>query len=194
MLINHKKKFIFVHIQKTAGSSITNALKNDKNTLNTCHQHTFLNDCHHNKEYFKFTFVRNPWDRLVSWYNHINFVKRHNNFFAYILDNSKNFSEFLTLTDVIRNDFGMKKSISINQLDYISDDKGNILTDYIGRFENINEDILNIGKKIGYENLTIPHINKFPHKDYRTYYTDKDIEIVQEMYKRDIDYFGYKFD
>jgi len=181
MLINHKKKFIFVHIQKTAGSSITNALKNDKKTLRTCQQHTFLKDCYHNKEYFKFSFVRNPWDRLVSWYNHINF------------DNSKNFSEFLTLKNVII-DFGMKKSISTNQLDYISDNDGNILTNYIGRFENVNEDILEIGKKIGYDDFTIPHINKFPHKDYRTYYTDKDIELVQEMYKRDIDYFGYKFD
>jgi len=193
MLTNHKKKFIFVHIQKTAGSSITNALKKDKNTIRTCRQHTFLNDCYYNKDYFKFCFVRNPWDRLVSWYNHINFAGKQNTFYIYILDNSKNFSEFLTLTNVIK-DFGMKKSISINQLEYISDDEGNVLTDYIGKFESINEDILEIGKKIGYNDFTIPHINKFPHKDYRTYYTDKEIELVQEMYKRDIDYFGYKFD
>jgi chondroitin 4-sulfotransferase 11 len=192
MLTNHKKKFIFVHIQKTAGLSITNTLKKDKNTIKVCQQHTFLNNCNYNKDYFKFCFVRNPWDRLVSWYNMMVNKGIHNKFSDYLLK-TKNFSEFLTYTDIIL-DIDGKKSISFNQLDYISDDEGNVLTDYIGKFENINEDILEIGKKIGYNDFTIPHINKFPHKDYRTYYTDKEIELVQEMYKRDIDYFGYKFD
>lgn len=193
MLQNNEKKFVFIHIQKTAGSSIAKVLSKDGGTKIICPQHTFIKNCSYNKDYFKFTIVRNPWDRLVSWYNIIKLVGVRNNFYKYILNNSKNFSEFINLTDVIL-DGNVNKSISFNQLDYISDDNGKILVDYIGKFENLNEDIKIIGERIGYVNLTIPHLNKFKHKDYRTYYTDRDIELVQEMYKRDIDYFNYKFD
>jgi len=48
-------------------------------------------------------------------------------------------------------------------------------------------------EKIGVNNIPLHHLNKFDHKDYRTYYTDKDVEKVYNMYKRDIEYFSYEF-
>ncbi|MFO8053169.1 MAG: sulfotransferase family 2 domain-containing protein [Candidatus Omnitrophota bacterium] len=74
MLISHTYKFIFLHIPKTAGSSVAATLKRNlnKNDLLLC-PHTKavrlkLTAKDKWKDYFKFTFVRNPWDRMVSAY------------------------------------------------------------------------------------------------------------------------------
>ena len=203
MIINHKYKFIFIHIQKTAGSSIKNVLHDIKGTKKLHSSHSMINvlSLDEYKDYFKFCFVRNPWDRLYSWYNMIQQKGNHNDWSKYILENSSNFSEFLDLTEVIletnllekSSEIDYPKSISFNQLDYISDNEGNIAVDFIGRFENINKDYDKIMEKIGVKYLPLPHLNKFDHNDYRNCYADKDIEKVYKMYEKDIKYFGYKF-
>jgi chondroitin 4-sulfotransferase 11 len=199
MIINKKYGFLFVHIQKTGGISVTECLNKLPETEFILHQHSMYNS-HKSEysEYFKFCFVRNPWDRLVSWWNMMKNKGIHNDFSKYLLE-AKNFSEFLEKTEIINEtldgsikDLVYPKSISFNQLDYISDSEGKVLVDFIGRFENINEDFLKISEKIGFD-LKLSHLNKFDHPDYRKYYGDKDIEKVYCMYKRDIDFFGYKF-
>ena len=69
MIINHNKKYVFVHIHKTAGTSISiNMLKSGG--IKYKNKHSFITELENEyKNYFKFSFVRNPWDRLVSWYN-----------------------------------------------------------------------------------------------------------------------------
>ncbi len=200
MILNKEYKFIFVHIQKTAGISIKNSLFSITGTEKINSSHSFLKtlDLVSPEEYFKFCFVRNPWDRLVSWWNMMEKKGIHNDFSKYLLE-AKSFSEFLEKTEIINEtldesvtDLGYPKSISFNQLDYISDSRGKILVDFIGRFENINEDFLKVSKKIGFD-LNLSHLNKFDHPDYRKYYKDKDIEKVYFMYKRDIDFFCYEF-
>lgn len=203
MIVNNKYKFVFVHIQKTAGTSITKLLFELEKTEHLKHYHSFIGSTNISEydNFFKFCFVRNPFDRIISWYNMMVNKGIHNDFSQYLLSNSKNFSDFLNLTEVIFETNPLEcngndpypKSISFNQIDYISDNDGNILVDFIGRFENINEDYNNIMEKIGVTNLPLLHLNKFDHKDYRTYYTDKDIEKVYNMYKKDIELFGYEF-
>jgi hypothetical protein len=203
MIINHKYKFIFVHIQKTAGSSISNVLSNIDGTESILYPHSFINaiDFEQYNEYFKFCFVRNPWDRLFSWYKMMLKKGVHNDFSKYLLENSRSFSEFLNLTDIIYETSRLEwdeyasypKSISFNQLDYITDNNGNVLVDFIGRFESLEEDYNKIMEKIGIPNLPLPHINQSSNGDYKNFYTDKDIEKVYNMCKKDIDYFGYKF-
>ncbi len=203
MIINHKYKFIFVHIQKTAGSSIANVLSNIDGTKRILYPHSFINSIDFEKynEYFKFCFVRNPWNRLFSWYKMMLKKGVHNYFSDYLLNNSSNFSEFLDLTDIIYEKSNLEwngihpypKSISFNQLDYITDVNGNLLVNFIGRFESLEEDYNKIMEKIGIPNLPLPHINKSTNGEYKYFYTDSDIEKVYNMYKRDIDYFGYKF-
>ena len=203
MIINHKYRFLFIHIHKTAGTSITNTLNKLEGTEHLHHSHSMINvlDINKYQNHFKFCFVRNPWGRLVSWYNMMIQKKIHNDFSKYLLENSNTFSEFLDLTDIIMENNPREinrystypKSIGFNQLDYVSDNKGNVLVDFIGRFENLNEDYDKIIEKIGVKDLPLPHLNKFEYKDYRTYYTDKDIEKVYKMYEKDIKYFGYKF-
>jgi hypothetical protein len=164
-------------------------------------KHSFITELENEyKNYFKFSFVRNPWDRLVSWYNMFLNLKVSNDFSKYVLNNSKNFSEFLNLTEIIVEKIGhdnpngeyYPKSISFNQLDYLTNKEGNINVDFIGRYENINDDYRNISTKLNIS-LDLECRNKFNHDHYRTYYSDSDAEKVYHMYKRDIDYFGYEF-
>ena len=203
MIINKKYGFLFVHIQKNAGSSIKKELSNFEDTSEYKYWHSFIDpEIENLQNYFKFCFVRNPWDRLVSWYNMMLSKGIHNDFSGYLLSNSKNFSEFLDLTNIIYetnkfecNDLYLyPKSISFNQLDYVSDNDGKILVDFIGKFENLQEDYNQICDKIKIKSFRLEKINQYNHKDYKSYYNDRDIEKVYNLYKRDIEYFDYKFE
>lgn len=205
MIINNNKNFAFIHIQKTAGSSISSVLSKI-NGSQFSNVHDFIINLNSPEKYFKFAFVRNPWDRLYSWYNMMICKGKHNSFSKYLLDNSSNFSQFLDCTEIIeeKEDKVIKnkliisnnlyyKSLSFNQLDYILDKNGNVMADFVGKFENLNQDFNYVMSVIKENKYTLPHINKFRHDNYRKYYTDKDVEKVAKLYKRDIEYFKYSF-
>jgi chondroitin 4-sulfotransferase 11 len=206
MLINLEKKFLFIHIQKTAGTSISRYLKTIEGTKFEYNQHSFINVVDFDmSDLFKFCFVRNPFERLVSWFNmldHNRKFQKKDKFLKYITDNSTTFSEFLNLTEIILDDYDnysyrgnidYPKSIKFNQLDYITDSNGHIAVDFIGRLENINDDFNFILDKIGQPLHTLEKRNSFNRDHYRSYYTDEDIEKVYKMCKRDIEYFKYEF-
>lgn len=207
MVINHKYKFLFVHIHKTGGSSIRNSLLELEGSEFYAHHHTHLKWINYNNfnSYYKFCFVRNPWDRLVSWYCGILKLRTNNNFQRYIKSYSSNFSEFLNCTRVIHerifskneknsdNSIPYYKSISYNQLDYISDVYNNNIANYIGKFENLNNDwaILLDNLKINF--ITLKKDNVGNHKNYKNYYNEEDILKVKNLYKKDIEFFNYTF-
>ena len=142
MLKSDSRRFIFVHIQKTGGSSVKQAIRRhvpDARRFLGTHDGAGPGQQELGRrwnKYFSFAVVRNPWDRLVSWYSMISQVDferrpkhRKNRFWRYVRENSSSFEEFLVnCTDVIE-DFDGRKSILFNQFDYVSDDRGRLRTE-----------------------------------------------------------------
>jgi len=200
MLVNHQYKFLFVHIQKTAGSSITGKLLSLPGTVRIANQHSFVShvDMSPYRNYYKFCFVRNPWDRLVSWWNMMESKGDHNDFSHYLLK-AGDFNAFLSRTAIINETMGndklltyYPKSIAFNQLDYITGTDGLVSVDFVGRFENLRDDFKAVCEHLGIP-FSLPHMNKGKQAKYWNYYTDESREKVRQLYKRDIDYFNYAF-
>jgi hypothetical protein len=144
---------------------------------------------------FKFAFVRNPWDRLVSWYHMIRLKGPQNHLWKYALNNSCDFESFVkNCTQAIYESPFERKSFSYNQYDYVSDAKGRILVDYIGRFENLENDLEQALRMTKTDTpVQIPHLNTSQHSRYRDYYNEETRKIVAERFRKDIEFFGYHF-
>jgi hypothetical protein len=150
-------------------------------------------------EYYKFAFVRNPWDRLVSWYSMVTtpqkIPKTGNELWRYARENSSTFEEFIyNCTDEVEVTKGVTYSFAYNQLDYVTDEQGNFLVDFIGQLETFDNDVQEVFDRIGVELETIPHRNRSDHRHYSTFYKPDTEMIVRERFKRDIEYFGYEFE
>ncbi len=223
MLVSHSHKLVFVHIQKTGGQTVSKVLKeniSDISRFKPKHAPAIQanDELEGWDEYFKFAFVRNPWDRLVSWYSMIRNVhsapldqipmnvrkKRYlrqaknnenNRLWRYVLDNSSSFEEFIrNCTGEIEINNGVFCSFTYNQLDYVSDADGRLLVDFIGRFENFESDLRKVSNRLGLDLESVPRRNRSPHTHYSSFYTPETEMIVRERFKRDIEYFGYKFE
>ena len=193
-MISKKHKFIFVHITKCGGTSVENALEkyggeylwNRDEMTNENHQ--YIHPKHvlaekysltkYWKNSFKFTFVRNPWSREISAY----FYRKR------MTDFRGTFEEHLASTNFIVNPLHHG-----NQYNWLVSHNGKMELDFIGKFENFQQDFNTICDKIGIPHQELPHDNKTKHKHYTEYYDDETREIVAEKYAKDIEYFGYKF-
>lgn len=207
MLISYHKKFLFVHIFKTAGTSITNCLApfcyrpestrpsnwmaflsvNWKKIHRipikkhaTALEIRSLIDREIFDAAFKFTFVRNPWDWQVSLYH-------------YILEHPENrgHEETKAMGSFRSFVFSREKS-DFTQTGCLVDESNNLLVDFVGRFENIDEDFRTICSKVGIA-ARLPHINKSKRTDFRDYYDAETRELTARLYAEDIERFGYTF-
>lgn len=189
-MISHQHKFLFIHIPRTGGTSIITQFKNSKVTQKN--KHWSLNDWEKHlksqdfESYFKFSFVRNPWDIVVSnyfdkgWYSST--IRGRGGEIGYY--SGKSLKYFLDHYKPAKHERGD------SLLDYIDPKK----MDYIARFENRSEDLKYLCKKIGI-NISpgIKLREKKDKKHYTEYYDAETRQIVAEKYAKDIEYFGYKF-
>lgn len=76
--------------------------------------------------------------------------------------------------------------------DFMCDEKGNIIIDFIGRYENLDADFEKACKAIGIKNK-LPHLNKSDHDNYRQYYTNETQKIVEGWVKKDLEMFNYDY-
>tara|TARA_R110002167_G_scaffold366019_1_gene592664 strand:+ start:811 stop:1365 length:555 start_codon:yes stop_codon:yes gene_type:complete len=136
-------------------------------------------------DYFSWSFVRNPWDRLVSTYiNKI--VDRHQHGLDSWRKNFKSFKEFILKiekTDITDCDRHIRSLYTFFPQNI----------NFIGKFENLQEDFNTVCDKIGIPRQQLPHKNATKHKHYTEYYDDETRDIVAEKYAKDIEHFGYKF-
>ena len=204
-MINHTHKFIFVKLSKSASETITNALTTSlSNTTfeKTGHNHILDMISEDTDTYYKFTTVRNPYSRLVSRYFFARKIPHHTKQFENLT-----FRDFVVgghintpmNTDWVQSSAPhLKKLLNKvgffdNQIEWMQNDLGEMVIDFVMKTENLQEDFNTVCDKIGIPKQKLPHKNKTKHKHYTEYYDDETKEIVAERYAKDIEYFNYKF-
>ena len=214
MIISPGRKYIFVHIPKTGGTSMALALEDramkddiligdtpkalnrrsrlkDVTAAGQLWKHSMLADIdglvtlEDIQGAFCFTLVRNPWDRMVSYYHWLREQTfRHP---AVSLAKTRDFSGFLNSTHT---------KISFRQAPYerymTARDGVEYGSLYI-RLEHFEEDAAPLWDHLGFS-LDLPFANASAREqDYRIYYSDADAEIVSDICARDVERFGYSF-
>mgnify|MGYP000538342229 CR=1 FL=1 len=177
-----KKSSFIIHIPKTAGTSVTKSIYGTDTKcshynwedLNILLKENFFN-------YFSFTIVRNPWDRLVSQY------------FGHVIKEMPGLSiDNYFLRSFVYDEYHDYKRFVQPCMDWITDD-GNILVDHIIRFENLQDDFNVVCDKIGVEHIDLTNEGKSKKLHYRNYYSDYTAELIYNKFRTDIEEFGYEF-
>lgn len=185
---------IFIHIPKAAGSSVAKALFGKSSRHLSYIDYEAANPKKFER-YFKFAFVRNPWDRLVSAYVFLKnggMNSQDRNWADLNLASYNDFDSFVKGW-VNKNNI-MTWVHFIPQFNFICDAEMNIKMDFVGRFETIDSDFSFIQGKIGLPLNELPKVNASRKKEsYTSYYTEESRQIVADVYKEDIRLFNYYF-
>lgn len=218
MLISHSHRFIFFHVAKTAGLSVRDALQpyseeptefkikrpprlraGQPNPFYAVWEalliHARASDAQRQLPtaifdgYFKFAFVRNPWDWQVSMYHFILSEPTHVK--HALVKSFGSFDRYLAWVIETPNPYA--KGAAKLQNEVITDGEGNLLVDFVGRYETLAQDFAQVCHRL---NITaqLPHINKSTHHDYRAYYDARTRRMVAEHFAADIELFGYRFE
>lgn len=208
MLISKKHNFIFVHIYKNAGTSITHALrpfslsqwqwmahKILKKTSfpspffdpHPFHDHIMASEIIDSlgrdkfNSFFSFAIVRNPWDWQVSLYKYMLKLKTHHQ--HELVKALGNFEEYIKWR--CENEVRYQK-------DFIYSENNELLVNFVGRYENLDADFKQICSHIGIS-ASLPKLNISNTKPYQDYYTEKTKDLVKRAFEPDIKTFEYSF-
>lgn len=191
-----RRKAIFVHIPKCAGIAVKKALFDDLSGGHTkLSTYCLAFEPERFLTYFKFTFVRNPWDRLVSAYHFLKaggYGEADKRWFDGELGTYKDFDDFVC--NWLRRENMHKHIHFCPQVDFLED--GNhrgVHVDYVGFYENIEDDFKYIAKRMGVD-AELHKRNTSSHESFQDYYREKTREIVRRLYQRDIERLGYDFE
>ncbi len=208
MLLSLEKQFLMIHVPKTGGTSAAKALDQwvvhppqDKFNKILCRLHLrkdpakFMLRVHGGLRYaekvlpadlmprlFKFAFVRNPWDRLVSEYSFVIdrvIHPRHKEVKAL-----PDFHSYL--------EYEKFRARGRSQADMLRGADGKLGMDYVGRFENLRGDFAEACRRFGVD-AELPHLNKTKHRDFREYYDDRSRDFVAKHWRDEIELFEYEW-
>jgi len=231
MILSLKHKFLFKHVPRTAGKSIMNtitpycdivraghadiqAIKDsllngrdwrflvDYETLGREQAEIYGRQLYVLEKYFKmsreeydklytFAFVRNPWSRELSRYLFINKRPQHVRYKEVANKSFEGWLEYLYQNPNRRQ----------NQLDMLTGKDGKMITTFVGKYENLQEDFDRVCVQVGLPELKLFHIDlvgmeNLIRKDfgqYKKYYSEESKMLVKEICSKDIEYFSYKF-
>lgn len=195
MLIQHHKAF-FIHIPKTAGTSIKSTLGARKSGHFNAAKLKKAYPPQIWKEYYKFSFVRNPWDRVASMYHYYKSGKHNSPPITEALKHVS-FEEFVQklcsrfpydwMTGVYAH------PIWGQQVNWLKID-GSIAVDFIGRYENLEKDFAQICKNLKIKKrLKLNHLKNSGNIRYQSEYNNETKDLVAKKFIEDIKYFKYDF-
>lgn len=187
---------LFIHIPKTGGISVRDALFNNHSFGKHVEARLYRNYFGSKRfsRFFKIAFVRNPWSRVFSAYNFlkdggINDLDK--NFSERYLSNCVDFDDFVTRVLPLKEVQGYTHFVP--QHCWVCDNRGRIIVDFLGRYENLSNDFNEI-KRILKVSASLGHINKASvSSDYKEFYSNVSKDIVGRIYARDIKLFDYDF-
>jgi hypothetical protein len=190
-----RNKCIFVHIPKCAGKSISQSLFGNQGFAHTNAREYRIIFGNKFDKIYKFTIVRNPWDRLVSAFYYLKsggYNKKDKKWY------NKHISKYGDFNEFVRewlNEKNIYRGIHFYpQRYFLCDDGHKLLVDYIGKFEKLDYEFNYLKNKLNIKS-NLQHINssKRKYKDYRKFYNDETQDIVAKVYDKDIKLFDYNF-
>ena len=206
MIISRKHRFIFVAIPKTGTHSVRRALREHlapddleqvglfvkrllpyQELAAMQHGHISLSQLrpHLGAEafgaYFKFAFVRNPFDRFISY---CAFVTRETAEFEH---------DPRGVMRQILHERPTDHVLFAPQHSFLTDEHGELLSDAIGRVETMQADYDRFAARLGFPSTQLARVNSSRRGNYRAYYDKQLADGVSELYRRDLDLFGYTF-
>lgn len=218
MLISHRYNFIFIHTYKTAGMSITHALMpfavnryqqklhqvtTDRGKFMIAgllsrlgleaypepyQRHIKASELISEigisafKSYYSFAFVRNPWDWQVSLYKYMLRSSDHRQY--ELVRRFDGFDEYIhwRCAHEIR-----------YQKEFVCSEEGEVLVDFVGRYESLNSDFDAICSHLGIS-ASLPKLNASNRGRYQEYYNEETKELVRRAFAPDIHFFDYDFE
>ncbi len=198
MLISHKHKFIFLHVQSTGGTSMSAAL--EPFCEHTLQEHNRLGFPSHAtaaqarqlvgadvwNSYFKFAFERNPWDRTLSGYHYqLKHVERYRRFYW---PPKPTFDQWMFPLGFVPKK--LKPSSAMYSIG------GRSAVDFLGRYETLVDDFTTVCRQIGLGEIPLPRRNRSRQSnlhDYRPAYTPRAQRRVASVFHREIEQLGYAF-
>lgn len=189
-----EKQAIFVHITKAAGTSVASSLFGELPYHYTASQYRVIFGRKDFNRYFKFTFVRNPWDRLYSAYSYLKNGGWDDNDKAWSARNLAEINDFEQFVTQWLTADKLKSHIHFwPQSHFLLDAKGRVLVDYLGYFEEIDRDFKHIAARVN-PAAVLARTNTSERGSYLDIYSPAAIAKVAELYAEDIELFGYRFD
>lgn len=208
MIISHRHRFVFAAIPKTGTHSVRRALREhlgpeDLEQVGLFvqkrlpfpelaalgHGHIGLAQVRPYlgggtfEGYLKFAFVRNPFDRFVSY---CAFVTREEGAFE---RDPREVMRYFLFRDV-----PLDHLLFVPQHTFLCDASGRLLSDVVGRVEEMQGSYDAICGRLGVPSVALEKVNSTARRDYREYYDAELIAGVTRIYQRDLDLFGYEFE
>jgi len=175
--VSEDRNLIYYNVPKCASTTIRHELFGQRTTA------SLLTPKRSTDQYLKFAFVRNPWDRMVSnWKMFTQRPKRLNQINLMVPKGEMSFESFINFSIEQANHHWQPQSLFIPE---------NI--DFLGKIESFDEDFNRLLALIGREPRTLRKKNTTKGDDYWTYYSPELVRLVGELYKEDIERFGYDF-
>lgn len=203
--VNHIQKYIFIHIAKTGGTSMGAIMPDSTaghDTLSQYKTRSTKRELFDYNSYYKWCFVRNPWDRAVSAYGNCPEVNSEIKTFAEfinILYDQKSILNDVDDATWVAGGFPHVDGFPHQRIHFLPQYLavsvgGELDVDYTGRFETIEQDWNYISDKFNF-NKKLPHARKNVKRTvYTDYYDDSLRKKAEAFYRKDIDLFGYSYD